>query len=36
LGRCTIGGFRSEKAAALLGIDKNVRLLLIVSVGKPE
>ena len=36
LGRCTIGGFRSEKAAALLGIDKNVRLLLIVSVGRPE
>ena len=36
LGGCTIGGFKSEKAAALIGIDKNVRLLLIVSVGRPE
>ena len=36
LGRCTIGGFKSEKITGLLGIDKDLRVLLIVSIGQTE
>lgn len=36
LGRCTIGGFKSENVTRLLGIDKDLRILLIVAIGQPQ